>query len=209
MPFRAMRMHCPGDEKIIPLYRPDDTTPDIATSTFTASDTMENLTERQVSVAAPKPDMGTNMTSEANTTTTQVSVAAPKSDRGTEMTSEEQRRLIREEKERDYWMMKDLEEGVVDWLSDTEFEEPEMNPKYDYDSYALTDIPVSDHSLSANVFQHHSATNPRFSAEISEQIPISLDLGTTKLLIRPIQAYTERGQDGRVVKASFSVRCSC
>ena len=43
-------------------------------------------------------------------------------------------------------MMKDLEEGVVDWLSDTEFEEPEMNPKYDYDSYALTDIPVSDHS---------------------------------------------------------------
>ena len=66
--------------------------------------------------------------------TSQVSVAAPKSDRGTAMTSEEQRRLIREEKERDYWMMKDLEEGVVDWLSDSEYEEPEMNPKYDYDN---------------------------------------------------------------------------
>ena len=58
MPFRAMRMHCPGDENIIPLYRPDDATPDIATSTTTASDIVENLMERQVSVAAPTPDMG-------------------------------------------------------------------------------------------------------------------------------------------------------
>ena len=88
-------------------------------------------------------------------------------------------------------MMKDLEEGVVNWLSDTEFEEPEMNPKYDCDSYALTDIPVSDHSISANAFRHHSATNPRFSADISEQVPILLDLGTTKSLIKPIQAYNE------------------
>jgi hypothetical protein len=93
-------MHCPGDENIIPLYRPVDATPDIATSTSKASDTVENITETQVSVAAPKPDMGTDMTSEANITKTQVSVAAPKSDKGTEMTSEEQRRLIREEKER-------------------------------------------------------------------------------------------------------------
>ena len=29
MPFRAMRMHCPGDENSIPLYRPDDATPDL------------------------------------------------------------------------------------------------------------------------------------------------------------------------------------
>jgi hypothetical protein len=87
--------------------------------------------------------------------------------------------------------MKNLEEGVVDWLSDDEFEEPEMNPKYDYDSYALTDVPFSDHSLSAKAFQHHSATNPSFSAEITDQVPILLDLGTTKSLIKPIQAYTE------------------
>ena len=188
MPFRAMRMHFPGDENIISLYRPVDATPDIATSTSKASDTVENITETQVSVAAPKPDMGTDMTSEANITETHVSVAAPKSDRGTEMTSEEQRRLIREEKERDYWMMKDLEEGVADWLSDDKFEEPEMNPKYDYDSYALTDVPFSDHSLSAKAFQHQSATNPSFSAEITDQVPILLDLGTTKSLIKPIQA---------------------
>ena len=102
------------------------------------------------------------------------------------MTSEEQRRLIREEKERDYWMMKDLEEGVVDWLSDSEFEEPEMNPKYDYDSFALSDIPVEGQRLQVNNLQHHPATNPRFSADVAEQTPILLDLGTTKSLIKPI-----------------------
>ena len=94
-----MRMRCPGDENIIPLYRPVDATPDIATSTSKSSDTVENITETQVSVAAPKQDMGTDMTSEANITKTEeVSVAAPKSDKGTGMTFEEQRRLIREEK---------------------------------------------------------------------------------------------------------------
>ena len=105
------------------------------------------------------------------------------------MTSEEQRRLIREEKERDYWMMKDLEEGVVDWLSDDEFEEPEMSPKYG--SYALTDVPSSDLSISSKAFQRLSVINPRFSAAIADQVPILLDLGTTKSLIKPIQAYTE------------------
>ena len=58
-----------------------------------------------------------------------------------------------------------------------------MNPKYDYNSFALTDIPVSDHRLQANAFQHHPANNPRFSADVSEQVPILLDLGTTKSLI--------------------------
>ena len=61
MPFRAMRMHCPGDKNIIPLYRPDNATPYFATSASTSSETMENIEDRQ---------------------TTQVSVAAPKSDRG-------------------------------------------------------------------------------------------------------------------------------
>ena len=86
-------------------------------------------------------------------------------------------------------MMKDLEEGVVDWLSDDEFEEPKMNPKYG--SYALTDSSQSDHSFFTKESQHPSAINPRFSAEIADQVPILLDLGTTKLLIKPIQAYTE------------------
>ena len=66
-----MRMHCPGDENIIPLYRPEDTTTDLDTSTSKTNDTAENATETQVSVAAPKSDV----------------------------TSEEKRRLIREEKE--------------------------------------------------------------------------------------------------------------
>ena len=88
-------------------------------------------------------------------------------------------------------MIKDLEEGVVGWLSDSEYEEPEMNPKYDYNSFALTDIPVGGHILQANNLQHHPATNPRVSADVSEQVPILLDLGTTKSLIKPIQAYTE------------------
>ena len=86
-------------------------------------------------------------------------------------------------------MMKDLEEGVVDWLSDDEFEEPEMNPKYG--SYALTDVPPSDLSISSKAFQRISAINPRFSARIADQVPILLDLGTTKSLIKPIQAFTE------------------
>ena len=142
MPFRCMRMHCPGDENIIPIYRPDDTTNDVAASTSTSSVSVANIEDEQVSVGSPKPSMVPRVSPTKHTTTTQVSVAAPKSDRGTSMTSEEQRRLIREEKERDYWMMKDLEEGVVDWLSDSEFEEPEMNPKYDHDSFALSDIQV-------------------------------------------------------------------
>ena len=109
MPFRAMRMHCPGDENIIPIYRPDEITHDIAASTSTSSDNVVNIKDKQVSVAAPQQSLVTSVTPARHTMTSQVSVAAPKSDRGTEMTSEEQRRLIREEKERDYWMMKDLE----------------------------------------------------------------------------------------------------
>ena len=92
MPFRAMRMHCPGDENIIPIYRPDDITHDIAASTSTSRDNVENIEDKQVSVSAPQPSLAPNMTPTRPTMTSQVSVAAPKSDRGTEMTSEEQRR---------------------------------------------------------------------------------------------------------------------
>ena len=147
MPFRCMRMHCPGDENIIPIYRPDDTTNDEAASTSSSSVSVANIEGKQVSVDSPKPSMVHRVSPTKHTTSSQVSVAAPKSDRGTSMTSEEQRRLFREEKERDYWMMKDLEEGVADWLSDSEFEEPEMNPKYDHDSFALSDIPVKGPGL--------------------------------------------------------------
>ena len=81
-------------------------------------------------------------------------------------------------------MMKDLEEGVIDWLSDDEFEEPEMNPKYS--SYALTDAAPSDNSLSTKASQGPFAINLRFSSAIADQVPILLDLDTTKSLIKPI-----------------------
>ena len=160
MPFRAMRMHCPGDENIIPLYRPEDTTAALETSMPEGFDTDEKITEIQVSVAAPKSDV----------------------------TPEEKRRIQREEEKRNYWMMKDLEEGVVDWLSDDEFEKPEMKLKYS--SYALTDAAPSDHSFSTKASQRPSAINPRFSSAIADQVLNLLDLGTTKSLIKPIQAYT-------------------
>ena len=102
MPFRAMRMHSPGDENIIPIYRPDDTTNDVAASTSTSSVSVANIKVTQVSVPAPQTSLASSVTPARHTMTSQVSVAAPKSNRGTEITSEEQRRLIREEKERDY-----------------------------------------------------------------------------------------------------------
>ena len=93
MPFHAMRMHCPGVENIIPVYRPEDKTADLDTSTSREIDTDEKITKIQVSVAAPKSDV----------------------------TPEKKRRRQREEEKRNYWMMNDLEEKVVDWLSDDEF----------------------------------------------------------------------------------------
>ena len=96
MSFCTMRMHCPGDENIIPLYRPEDTTDDLETSMPKEPGTDEQIQEIQVSVAAPKSDV----------------------------TPEKKRRIQREEEERNYWFMKDLEEGVVDWLSDDKFDEP-------------------------------------------------------------------------------------
>ena len=102
MPFRAMRMHCPGDENIIPLYRPDESTPVNATSVSTSTANVANIKDTQVSVPALQTSLASSVPPAWHTMTSQVSVAAPKSDRGTEMTSEEQRRLIREEKERDY-----------------------------------------------------------------------------------------------------------
>ena len=87
--------------------------------------------------------------------------------------------------------MKDLEEGVADRLSDSEFEEPEMNPKYDHDSFALSDIPINGSGLQVDNLQNYPATNPSFSADLAMQTPILLDLGTTKSLIKPVQAYTE------------------
>ena len=37
--------------------------------------------------------------------------------------------------------MKDIEE-TTDWLSDDEYEEPEMNPKYSSDMFTITDVEI-------------------------------------------------------------------
>ena len=97
MPFRAMRMHCPGDEKIIPIYRPDENTPVNETSVSMSNANVVNIKDTQVSVPAPQTRLASSVTPARHTMTSQVSVAAPKSDRGTEMTSEEQRRLLDDE----------------------------------------------------------------------------------------------------------------
>ena len=111
-------MHCPGDENIMSIYRPEDKTADLVTSMPKEIDTDEQVTVTQVIIAAPKLE------------------ASP----------EQRARMQREERESNYQFMKDLEEGAVDWLSDDEFEEPEMNPKYS--SYALTEADTSGHSMS-------------------------------------------------------------
>ena len=191
MPFRCMRMHCPGDENIIPIYRPNDTSTDAADSTSSSSIIVTHIEGKQDNGDAPQLNLVNQVSPAKHTTSSQVSMAAPKSDMGTYMTSEELRQLAREEKERDYWMMKDLEEGVADWLSDSEFEEPEMNPKYDHDSFALSDIPINGSGLQVDNLQNYPATNPIFSTDLAMQTPILLDLGTTKSLIKPVQAYTE------------------
>ena len=179
MPFRCMRMHCPGDENIIPIYRPTDTSTDVAASQPSSSINLTYIEGKQDDGDASQQNLVNEVSPTKHTTSSQVSVAAPKFDMGTSMTSEELRQLAREEKERDYWMMKDLEEGVADWLSDSEFEEPDMNPKHDHDSFALSDIPINDSGLQVDKLLKHPATNPRFSTDLEMQTPILLDLGTT------------------------------
>ena len=89
-----MRMHCPGDENIIPIYRPNDTTNDDAASTSSSSVRAANIEGKQVSVDVSQPNMVNKVSPTKHTMSSQISVAAPKSDMGTSMTSEELRRLI-------------------------------------------------------------------------------------------------------------------
>jgi len=47
--------------------------------------------------------------------------------------------VLRAETEGHHQFMKDIEE-TTDWLSDDEYEEPEMNPKYSSDMFAITNV---------------------------------------------------------------------
>ena len=102
MEFKAMQMHCPGDENIIPIYRPEDSDPEPKVTSPLNIGQLEFNTTQPDLAAAPKPE---------------------KSSEDIDIIE------LRAENERHYKFMKDLEE-TTDWLSDDEYEEPEMNPKY-------------------------------------------------------------------------------
>jgi hypothetical protein len=95
--------------------------------------------------------------------------------------------ILRAECERDYNFMKDLDD-TVNWLSDDEYEKSKMNPKY---MYTLTEVDIVDKCVKSQASRPLSAPNPLFSSRIEDQKPILFDLGTTKSLIKPIQAYIE------------------
>jgi hypothetical protein len=102
MEFKCKRMHCPGDENIIPLYRP-------------AESDQEDKVESILDIAEPKTsssqqEMSLIEHSKSKTSTLDINE-------------------LRAENERHHQFMKDIEE-TTDWLSDDEYEEPEMNPKY-------------------------------------------------------------------------------
>ena len=86
--------------------------------------------------------------------------------------------------------MKDLEE-TTDWLSDDEYEEPEMSPKYSSDMFTIANEATGNTNVKTQISKGLSATNHLFSPALCHQVPILFDLGTTKSIIRPIQAYTE------------------
>jgi hypothetical protein len=83
--------------------------------------------------------------------------------------------------------MKDLE-NAVDWLSDDEYEEPEMKPKY---MFTLTEVDICEPSMASQAFKGPSAPNSLFSSDIEAQVPTLFDLGTPKSLIKLLQVYTE------------------
>jgi hypothetical protein len=96
MEFKCMRMHCPGDENIIPLYRPVESN-------------SEDKADSSLYVAEPKIS-----TSKQEMTTTTIPG-------GTFSTLDNKE--LRAENERHHKFMKDLEE-TTDWLTDDEYEEP-------------------------------------------------------------------------------------
>ena len=99
-------------------------------------------------------------------------------------------KALRAENERHHQFMKDIEE-TTDWLSDDEYEEPEMNPKYSSDMFTITDVEIVNTNVKSQISKGLSAPNIRFSSDLCYQVPILFDLGTTKSIIKPIQAYTE------------------
>jgi hypothetical protein len=116
MDFKAMQMHCPGDENIIPIYLPEDSATDSKPATTVDVGQRNHVTS--------KPDRS----------------AAPKSEGAL---AHSDMVLLRAENERHYNFMTDPED-TVDWLSDDEYDEPEMNPKYMSDKFTITELDFFD-----------------------------------------------------------------
>ena len=106
MEFKCMRMHCPGDENIIPLFLPE------------ANDSEAEEASPVVN-AQPKIDI-----------------------------SEQDMNVLRTENERHFQYMTD-QEDTTDWLSDGEYEEPEMNPKYSSDMFTITTVDINNTNVKA------------------------------------------------------------
>jgi hypothetical protein len=103
MQFKEMRMHCLGDEHIIPLYRLEDSTENSKPSTTRAVGHNEPFTSNSESAAASKK----------------------------EGSPEYIARVLREESERDYNFMRDLDD-TSDWPDDDGYEEPSMNVEWGF-----------------------------------------------------------------------------
>jgi hypothetical protein len=116
MEFKPMRMHCPGDENIIPIYHPEDSATDSKLSTTLVIGQRDHITSQPHMAAAPKSEG---------------------SPAHSDMT------LLRAENERHHKFMTDLED-TVDWLSDDDYEEPEMNPKYMSDMFTIAKVDICD-----------------------------------------------------------------
>ena len=42
------------------------------------------------------------------------------------------------------------QEDTTDWLSDDEYEEPEMNPKYSSDMFTITNVDISNTNVKSS-----------------------------------------------------------
>jgi hypothetical protein len=109
-------MHCTGDENIIPIYHPEDSNTDSKLETTVEFGHTDHITSQ--------PDK----------------VAPTKSEREP---AHNDMMPLRAENERHYEFMTDLED-TVDWLSDDEYEQPEMNPKYMSDMFTIAEVDIND-----------------------------------------------------------------
>jgi hypothetical protein len=145
-----MRMHCPGDENIIPLYRPEESAPEPKASS--------TLDIGQLEISTSKQDMAS--TSNPGGSSSDLDMTA-----------------LRAENERHLQFMEDLED-TTDCLSDDEYKEPDINPKYSSDMFTLTGVDICNTNVQSQITKGLPASKYLFSSALVDQVPILFDLGT-------------------------------